>query len=266
MENKKLWTFGCSFTSYSWKTWADYLSYFYNDYENQGRGGLGNRFIFHHVLRLLDRIEEGDTVIIQWSGLLRKDILKNGNYLSVAEPYGEDEYTQSIIPDGYVEKMFSPEQKLFEFTNYSKSLKEILQNRNIKFKMFFMLNPLFKNNDLYTMGEPLSINSRPSHIRNTSILKLMNEKSFMFDKLKYEIENSDYIKPSLFEYQLLNSQYDNIGPNGQGDYHATSLTHLNYCFDHILPELNIIDKNEIYMDLKEIAIKEDSDYKKIWRK
>ena len=266
MENKKLYAFGCSFTKYNWKSWADYLSHFYDDYINEGRGGLGNRYIFHKVIDTLNRIEEGDTVIIQWSGLLREDILKNGNYLSVAEPYGDDEFTKSIIPTDYVEKIFSPEQKLFEFINYSYVLSEILQNRNIKFKMFFMLNPFFKNNNLYTMGEPLSINSRPSNIRNSSILKLMNENPHMFDKLKYEIKNSYYIKPSLFEYQLLNQKYDNINPHsGNPDYHATSLTHLDYCFKHILPELGIPNDNKIYRDLKEIAIKEDSNFKKRWK-
>ena len=44
--DKKLITFGCSFTEFSWPTWADWMGAIYRKYINLGNGGSGHRAIF----------------------------------------------------------------------------------------------------------------------------------------------------------------------------------------------------------------------------
>lgn len=45
----RLYTFGCSYTSWNWPTWADIMSLEANYYENWGHAGLGNRAIAERV-------------------------------------------------------------------------------------------------------------------------------------------------------------------------------------------------------------------------
>ena len=46
----RLFTFGCSFTHWSWPTWADILGREFDEYENWGQRGGGNVFIFHSLI------------------------------------------------------------------------------------------------------------------------------------------------------------------------------------------------------------------------
>ena len=45
----RLFTFGCSFTMYAWPTYADFLGYSFDEYENWAFPGLGNRAIAERI-------------------------------------------------------------------------------------------------------------------------------------------------------------------------------------------------------------------------
>lgn len=72
---RRLFVFGCSFTAYSWPTYADFLSMEYDHYENWALAGLGNRAIMERLAECHARnnLTEDDTVIIQWTTHLRND-------------------------------------------------------------------------------------------------------------------------------------------------------------------------------------------------
>lgn len=72
---KRLFTFGCSYTSYSWPTWADLISINFDSSKNWGLSGIGNRAIAERVAEANIRygFTEEDTVIVQWSSHLRHD-------------------------------------------------------------------------------------------------------------------------------------------------------------------------------------------------
>jgi len=252
MKEGKLYTFGCSFTKWHAKTWADYLSYFYKSYENHGKGGVGNRFIFHKVIKNIDRFNPNDTIIVQWSGLLRVDLMNEDEYMSIGEPYGDDEYTRSKLPIDYIEKCLSIQQQISEFINYTKCLNILFKSMNLNYKFLFMFNPLFKDEKKYMLGEPLSINSDMHHNRNLDIQKALNKNKNMISEIRHTIDNDSYIKESIFEYQLLNEKQSN-----RKDYHPLSSTHLDYCLKNILPELGIIPNSSDYNNLKKISVKED---------
>lgn len=72
---KRFFAFGCSYTSYSWPTWANLLSSEYDEYHNWGLAGLGNRAISDRVTEANIRYNftKDDVVIVQWSSHLRND-------------------------------------------------------------------------------------------------------------------------------------------------------------------------------------------------
>jgi len=72
---KRLFAFGCSFTMYAWPTYADFLGYEFDHYENWGFPGLGNRAIAQRVAEChaKNKFTKDDVVIVQWSTHTRND-------------------------------------------------------------------------------------------------------------------------------------------------------------------------------------------------
>lgn len=72
---KRLFAFGCSFTSYAWPTWADLLGTEFDYFENWGLSGIGNRAIAERIAECHARhnFNKNDLVIVQWSSHLRND-------------------------------------------------------------------------------------------------------------------------------------------------------------------------------------------------
>lgn len=72
---KRLFAFGCSFTNYSWPTWADILGEQFEHYENWGHVGAGNFYIANSVVECHRRehITADDVVCIMWSSMTRED-------------------------------------------------------------------------------------------------------------------------------------------------------------------------------------------------
>lgn len=104
---KRLFTFGCSFTSYYWPTWADILGISYDFYENWGSPGAGNHFIFYSLVECIQRhgISKNDEVMIMWSTLAREDRYLNGRWRLEGSVYNNsmsaDYIKKHTDPDGY---------------------------------------------------------------------------------------------------------------------------------------------------------------------
>jgi hypothetical protein len=72
---RRLFTFGCSYTSYSWPTWSNLISVDFEEYHNWALSGLGNRAIAERISEANVRYQftSDDVVIVQWSSHLRND-------------------------------------------------------------------------------------------------------------------------------------------------------------------------------------------------
>lgn len=72
---RRLFAFGCSYTSYAWPTWANLLELEFDHVENWAMAGLGNRAIAERVAEChaKNKITKDDVVIVQWSSHLRND-------------------------------------------------------------------------------------------------------------------------------------------------------------------------------------------------
>lgn len=71
----RLFAFGCSFTMYAWPTYADFLSYEFDTYENWAFPGLGNRAIAQRIAEChaKNTFTKDDVVLVQWSTHTRND-------------------------------------------------------------------------------------------------------------------------------------------------------------------------------------------------
>lgn len=76
MKFKRIFAFGCSYTAYSWPTWADIIAYDLGlPYENWALGGLGNFGIQARLVEcdLKNNLDQDDLVLVMWSGWNRED-------------------------------------------------------------------------------------------------------------------------------------------------------------------------------------------------
>lgn len=81
---KRVFTFGCSFTSYHWPTWADILGREFDYYENWGQSGGGNPFIFYSLIECIrkNQIQDTDTIVVMWSSICRLDYYANRKWIT----------------------------------------------------------------------------------------------------------------------------------------------------------------------------------------
>jgi len=83
MAYKRFFAFGCSFTRYTWTTWADIVAAANPDaeYYNLGEPGSGCNIMLSRIMQAdqVYNFNEEDLVIVQWSGINRESrFLKEG--------------------------------------------------------------------------------------------------------------------------------------------------------------------------------------------
>jgi len=108
---KRIFAFGCSFTSYMWPTWADILASESPDarFINCGWCGGGNILISIKIAEANIRFEfnEDDLIMVMWTTYCREDRYVNNSWLSVGNVYSQNTYPEEFIkkfadPLGYM--------------------------------------------------------------------------------------------------------------------------------------------------------------------
>jgi hypothetical protein len=107
---KRFFSFGCSFTSYHWPTWADIAGRNFDVFENWGGPGGGNAFIFYSLCEAIKRnsIGANDTVAIMWTSISREDRWTHSDgWLTVGSIYNQQIYDKEFVkkyadPTGYL--------------------------------------------------------------------------------------------------------------------------------------------------------------------
>lgn len=101
----RLFTFGCSMTSYTYPTWADILGSKFSYYENWGMPGAGNNYIFNSVIECFQRntITSNDTIVIMWSGIARIDSYQFNEWNHTVNQFVDKNTPNNLLscPDGY---------------------------------------------------------------------------------------------------------------------------------------------------------------------
>lgn len=108
---KRFFSFGCSFTSYGWPTWADVIhtNIPNADFYNFGLPGAGNQLIASRVVEanLRYTFTDTDLVMVMWSTTCREDRYKNnawwkGGNVFRSEIYPRDFARQYADTKGYL--------------------------------------------------------------------------------------------------------------------------------------------------------------------
>jgi len=101
-RKKRLFTFGCSMTSYTYPTWADILGFHYSTFENWGKQGQGNNFILSSVIECDKRnnFSDDDDILILWTSIDRLDFYQFTNWGTKHKMYPHNN-SSANCPDGY---------------------------------------------------------------------------------------------------------------------------------------------------------------------
>ena len=96
---KRLITFGCSFTDYSWPTWADIIALDREvEYENWALGGGGNQQIARRALYRWSRgLTNDDWVMVQWTSLTREDRFLSNRWRAEGSVFNSPTYKNDFV-------------------------------------------------------------------------------------------------------------------------------------------------------------------------
>jgi hypothetical protein len=203
---KRLFTFGCSFTSYSWSTWADIIGQDFDFFENWGQLGAGNQYIFNSIVECNQhyRFTKRDTVVVCWTNIFRED-----RYIYKWRGVG-NLYTQELYDRQWVKQFVTERGHLIRDIASIKAVKTMLEHWQVSWKFLAMV-PIDQT-DKYRA------NQRP---HNLDVLDLYQDVV-------------GAIAPSYWE--VLKDR-----PKASFDLHPLPADHLYYV-DQILPEFKVSDQ------------------------
>jgi len=182
----RLHTFGCSFTKYSWSTWADILGKEFEIYTNYGRTGAGNTYIFNHVMQAVaeEKMSSADTVIIMWSTIPREDRYIKNSWNTPGNIYNQEFYEEGFM------KYVDPEHFLIRDLAHIAAVYHVLENVKCKF-IFLSMMPV-------------------SHIKeylNQNFLDKFFKKHLTDTFINKYKKYINFIRPSMFEVVYYNNWY-----------------------------------------------------------
>ena len=217
----RLFTFGCSYTSYVWSTWADILGDNAKEFHNWGLSGAGNHYIFNsvHECNQRNNFKAGDTVIVCWSSTTRIDFYKSGQW----SRYGNI-YTQPLI-DRRLRDLFDDERGfLIRDAAYVEAVSRLLQQTNVFWYFISML-------DFNYCPSPGKAN-----------------------------KNQDVLNMYYNDLKLVRPSYEKILKDRTPldfDTHPSPAEHLAY-LDAVLPELPVSDQTRLKIAEEDRIIRSDT--------
>ena len=100
MNYKRIFTFGCSFTNWTWPTWADIISVQTRiPVYNGGLAGLGNVGISYRILEydIKYHFQQDDLILVMWTNWSREDRYLNNEWKLVGNVFNNDFYDKEFI-------------------------------------------------------------------------------------------------------------------------------------------------------------------------
>jgi len=178
----RLFTFGSSDTRYYWPTWADIIGTCWNTFENWGKIGVGNLYIFNSIIECDARnnFNENDTIIIHWAPIARIDYYQYNDWGTVINKFptkNQPDYPASCI-------------KGYEIINYAyiRAIDVFLKSKKVEFNMWRPAGSETEITKFYSSGidnlEEIKFITKHS-IQNTP----KNLKESMFAMFKDDVNN-----------------------------------------------------------------------------
>tara|TARA_B100001559_G_C16463276_1_gene605222 strand:+ start:474 stop:1376 length:903 start_codon:yes stop_codon:yes gene_type:complete len=259
---KRLFAFGCSFTNYAWPSYADFLSYEFDNYENWGFPGLGNRAIAERVAEChaKNTFTKDDTILVQWTSHIRNDF----------HTFKEIEYSK----DKFIHGWFRPTNKvgwktqgnIFGSGNLELNYDNRWVNNFWDEHSYFMYS---MNEILLTQGLLDSTNCNWRMITISAIEKLGSDTPNSMGEITRDKKETaweekpeftcyrekifegkykdNWLKPlGLFSWEREKDLYNFQGPNDPEPYkefHPSHKHHYEYMNEVVRPSLNLTSYN-----------------------
>lgn len=287
--NKRLFTFGCSFTRYAWPTWADIAATQFESTENWGRVGAGNSFIFYSLCEAIKRnnINKDDTVAIMWTSISREDrwTQKDG-WITPGSVYN-----QTVYSDQWVEQFADPTGYLIRDMAFISAAKMMLEQIGCAWR-FFSIVPFDYHNDSDTDPECFfDLDQEVMHLYRNDV------KDIAASVYEVVFNNDWYSRPGQVKKDFLRGRYemcagidwpkwDEFLLHGTAncsrsirkeiqeqfkferelirtDSHPTPLEHLEY-LEKVWPELTIPESVAQWVKETDVAVLNDSSLDQLW--
>jgi len=135
---KRFFSFGCSFTRYSWTTWSDIIAEELKvPYYNYGGSGAGNQYIFNTVMQAdaFYKFDENDLVMISWTNVCRED-----RYIKDRWQCPGNIFTQQLYSTEWVEKFADPVGMAMRDFAAIHATASILKSKNCQYYFLSMID------------------------------------------------------------------------------------------------------------------------------
>jgi hypothetical protein len=238
----RLFTFGCSFTSFIWPTWADIIAMDLDlEFYNYGYSGLGNQGIQARIVEadFKHNITKDDIMLIFWSTWARED-----RFIDDVWRTGGSVFSNQFYDDDFVKKYWSWEN-------------DIVKNSTA----IHMTTKAYK--DIIKYQGSMTAFPSISHSKDILVYKIVN-KLFNFDDPHTKFYRDNLEMPPVWNLSKhVNSQF-----NGNcSDTHPDVKHHMTYVEENVYPKLGYKLKdstrelfNTIHDDLASVFDPKDDVY------
>lgn len=210
---QRLFVFGCSYTSYAYPTWADYIGVNFEKYYNYGVGGASNTYIMNKLIEANEKHRFNsatDTVIVMLSGFGRFSYMIEQGWVSNGDLHSNIAHTKNPILEFFVKNMWSEEWAVYQSWVATKIMKNLLISNNINHTFLMGID-----NRAY-LGEIVNL-SEPAKKFTNDIYKILDHKKSL-DEWKLEsLDNQD--TPTWIE-------------ENRRDGHPSYISHYKYAMEH----------------------------------
>lgn len=228
---KRIFSFGCSFTSYHYPTWADIIASEspHARHYNLGRTGAGNVNISCRIAEAhnIFNFNENDLILVMWSSYTREDRWVNNSWVTVGNVYNNNVYGK-------------------DFTDkYSDTVGYLIRDLGIIYNTHSMLDYLTCDS-LRLFSYPVKQESAEIIFENTKKYEQITNtyKKFIENNIKNTLMGTlEDMYPKLKE---VGHEYQNFWNNEiTKDPHPNTMNYYNYLKTL---NLNLTDKSKIYAE------------------
>lgn len=129
---KRCFAFGCSYTSYSYATWADLIGVNFKEFYNYGRSGCSNTFIMNKVVEANEIYKfdpKTDYVIVMLTGFGRFSFLpENDGWQTYGDLHSYNYNTNNPVTVEFVKNMWSDNWAVYQSWIAAKIIKQTLKD------------------------------------------------------------------------------------------------------------------------------------------
>ena len=129
--NKRFFSFGCSFTSWHWPTWNDYIGLNFDEYYSYGCGGADNKNILYRLLRAdkKHKFTSNDCVMVMFTSFNRLSYVDKHHHI-----HNIGDIVDHNIKAHPIGKNYNFATAVYDSCIAIQSIESILKSKNVKYE------------------------------------------------------------------------------------------------------------------------------------